>query len=133
MPLAGYLQPGAVLETRATEHRHGMTTLVAAGQSLYVPGTAIALGSNTRLRIQARDVALATQQPQGLSIRNILQARILSIDIVEEIFAEVLLDVGGQHLRARVTREAVDDLQLANDQEVYALIKSVAIDRGLLA
>jgi molybdate transport system ATP-binding protein len=91
------------------------------------------VGSNTRLRIQARDVALATQQPQGLSIRNILQARILSIDIVEEIFAEVLLDVGGQHLRARVTREAVDDLQLANGQEVYALIKSVAIDRGLLA
>jgi molybdopterin-binding protein len=36
-------------------------------------------------------------------------------------------------LRARVTREAVDDLQLANGQEVYALIKSVAIDRGLLA
>ena len=133
MPLAGYLQPGAVLEARATEHRHGMTTLVAAGQNLYIPGTAIPLGSNTRLRIQARDVALATQQPQGLSIRNILQARILSIDIVEEIFAEILLDVGGQHLRSRVTREAVDDLQLANGQEIYALIKSVAIDRDLLS
>ena len=133
MPLAGYLQPGAILEAQATEHLHGMTTLVAAGQSLYVPGTAIALGSHTRLRIQARDVALATQRPQGLSIRNILQARILSIDLVEQIFADILLDVGGQHLRARVTREAVDDLQLANGQEIYALIKSVAIDGDLLS
>jgi molybdate transport system ATP-binding protein len=133
MPLAGYLQPGAVLEAEATEHLDGMTTLIAAGQSLRVPGTAIALGSKTRLRIQARDVAVATQRPQGISIRNILQAKILSIDLVEEIFAEILLDVGGQHLRARVTRDAVDDLQLTNGQEIYALIKSVAIDSDLLA
>ena len=76
---------------------------------------------------------MATQRPQGISIRSILQARILSIDLVEEIFAEILLDVGGQHLRARVTRDAVDDLQLTNGQEIYALIKSVAIDSDLLA
>ncbi len=132
-PFAGHLETGAVLEARATAHLNGMTTLDVAGQDLRIPGTAVAPGSSLRLRVQARDVALATQPLQNLSIRNILRARILSIDLVEEIFAEVLLDVGGQHLRARITREAVDDLRLANGQEVYALIKSVAIDRDLLA
>jgi molybdate transport system ATP-binding protein len=132
-PLAGHLETGAVLEVRATAHRNGMTTLDVAGQDLRIPGTAVVPGSSLRLRIQARDVALATQPLQGLSIRNILRATILSIDLVEEIFAEVLLDVGGQHLRARVTREAVEDLQLASGQEVFALIKSVAIDRDLLS
>jgi molybdate transport system ATP-binding protein len=132
-PLAGHLEAGAILEVRAKAHLNGMTTLDVAGQDLRIPGTAVAPGSGLRLRIQARDVALATQPPQGLSIRNILRARILSIDLVEEIFAEVLLDVGGQHLRSRVTREAVDDLQLASGQEVFALIKSVAIDRDLLS
>ena len=131
-PLAGHLETGAVLEGRTTAHLNGMTTLSVAGQDLRIPGTSVAPGNILRLRVQARDVALATQPLQGLSIRNILRARILSIDLVEEIFAEVLLDVGGQHLRARITREAVDDLQLAIGQEVYALIKSVAIDRDLL-
>ena len=69
----------------------------------------------------------------GLSIRNILSAQILSIDIEEDIFAEVLLDIGGTNLRARVTREAVDDLKLATGQKVYALIKSVAFEKQLFA
>ena len=133
MPLAGHLEAGAVLKARAGTHRDGMTILDIAGQNLRIPGTAIEPGNELRLHIQARDVALATQLPQGLSIHNVLNARILSIDIIEEVFAEVLLDVGGQHLRASVTREAVEDLGLAANQAIYALIKSVAIDRDLLA
>jgi molybdate transport system ATP-binding protein len=133
MPLAGHLEAGAVLEARTIEHRNGMTTLDVGGQSLRVPGTSIAPENHLRLRIQARDVALATQPPQGLSIRNILRAKILSIDVTDEIFAEILLDVGEQHLRARITGEAVDDLQLVVGQDIYALIKSVAIDAGLLS
>ena len=132
-PLAGHLETGAVLEVRATAHLNGMTTLDIAGQDLRIPGTAVAPGSKLRVRIQARDGALATQPLQGLSCRNIWRAKILSVDLVEEIFAEILLDVGGQHLRARVTREAVEDLQLASGQQVYALIKSAAIDRDLLS
>jgi molybdate transport system ATP-binding protein len=132
MPLAGHLEAGAVLEACTTEHRNGMTTLDVGGQSLRVPGTTMVPGTRLRLRIQARDVALATQAPEGLSIRNILRAKIISIDLVDEIFAEILLDVGEQHLRARVTDEAVGDLQLAIGQEIYALIKSVAIDVDLI-
>jgi molybdate transport system ATP-binding protein len=132
MPLAWHLEVGAVIEAQAIGHLNGMTTIHVAGQAMRVPGTAVAAGSKLRLRIQARDVALATQRPEGLSIRNVLQARVLSIEVVEEIFAEILLDVGGQFLRARITREAATELKLAPDQDVYALIKSVAIDRDLL-
>jgi molybdate transport system ATP-binding protein len=132
MPLAGHLGVGAVIEAQAVEHLNGMTTIQVAGQAMRIPGTAVAAGSDLRLRIQARDVALATRRPEGLSIRNVLHARVLSIDVAEEIFAEILLDVGGQLIRARITREAATDLQLAPDQDVYALIKSVAIDRDLL-
>ena len=132
MPLAGHLETGAVLEARSTEHRNGMTTLDVGGQTLRVPGTALEAGSQLRLRIQSRDVALATHAPEGLSIRNILRAKIVSIEIVDEIFAEVLLDVSQQHLRSRVTDEAVQDLQLSAGQDIYALIKSVAIDPGFI-
>ena len=55
------------------------------------------------------------------------------IDELPPVFAEVLLDVGGAHLRAEVTREAAAELDLVPGKRVYALIKSAAIDRTLLS
>ena len=127
-PLAEHLEPGALLGARVEEHRNGMTTLDVGGQQLRVTAIDVDPGSELRIRIFARDVALATQPPQGLSIRNVLEAQILAIEIAEEVLAEVLLDVGGQHLRSSVTREAAEELRLAGGMTVYALIKSVAID-----
>ncbi len=130
-PLADHLDPGAVLEATVIEHRGGMATLGVGTQRLRVPGISVESGIDVRIRIQARDVALAIQQPQGLSIRNVLDARILKIEHYGEILAEVLLDVGGQQLRSSITREAAEELHLQQDIAVYALIKSVAIDVGL--
>jgi ABC-type molybdate transport system ATPase subunit len=44
----------------------------------------------------------------------------------------LLLDVEGEHLRSRITRDACDDLALEADQYVFALIKSVALESTLL-
>ena len=134
-PLTGRLEAGTVLEAEVKAHLtdFGTTALEVAGHSLRMPAIDVAPGSTVRLRVQAKDVALATGRPEGLSIRNVLPARVLSIDVEEGVFAEVLLDIGGPHLRARITREAVDDLKLANGQQVYALIKSVAFDGRLLS
>jgi molybdate transport system ATP-binding protein len=130
-PLADHLEPGAVLETTVIERRGGMTTLGVGGQRLRVPGMSIDPGNGVRIRIQARDVALATQYPQGLSIRNVLDARIAMIEHRNEILAEVLLDVGGQQLRSSITGEAARELDLREGMQVFALIKSVAIEVGL--
>ena len=43
-------------------------------------------------------------------------------------FAEVLLGVSGQHLRARITRASAVELGLRPGQSVFALIKSIAVD-----
>jgi len=40
----------------------------------------------------------------------------------------VLLEVDGQHLRSRITRDALEELALAPGQSVFALIKSVALE-----
>jgi molybdate transport system ATP-binding protein len=52
----------------------------------------------------------------------------LRIDSDEPIYADVLLEVDGQHLRSRITREALEDLALEPGQPVFALIKSVALE-----
>ena len=47
-------------------------------------------------------------------------------------FAETLIDIGGGRLRARVTRQAVAELELAPGKPIYALIKSITFDRRSL-
>ena len=93
----------------------------------------LAPGDAIRLRVRARDVALATRRPDSVSIRNILAGTVR--DIVAETdtaFAEVLVELRGSHVRARLTRAAVEDLSLCVGMPVYALIKSISFDRRLL-
>ena len=92
-PLTGRIEAGAVLEGVTGETAAGMTTLEVEGQRLRVPAIDVAAGAPVRLRVQARDVALATQRPENLSIRNVLSARVLSVDLDESVFAELLLDL----------------------------------------
>lgn len=132
-PITGPGAAGALLTARIEGSADGMTTLGAAGQRLRIPAIDGASGTVIQLRIAAKDVAIATARPTGLSIRNVLEARIVRIDTLAPVYAEILLDVGNQHLRAEITQEAAAELELAAGQRVYALIKSVAIDRALLS
>ncbi|HSG64932.1 MAG TPA: molybdenum ABC transporter ATP-binding protein [Gammaproteobacteria bacterium] len=132
-PASGPAAAGALLATRVEASAAGMTTLLVAGQRIRIPAIEGTAGTLVHLRVAAKDVAIATTRPTGLSIRNVLDAKILRIDAPGPVLAELLLEVGDQRLRAEITREAVDELELTAGQRVYALIKSAAIDRSLLA
>lgn len=131
-PITGRLEAGSVLEAIAGETLDGMTSLDVEGETLRVPDLGVSAGTPVHLRVQAREVAIAVERPGQLSIRNVLPASMLSIEFAEGPFVELLLDVHGQHLRSRVTREAVQDLGLREGQSVFALIKSVAFEGRLL-
>jgi molybdate transport system ATP-binding protein len=81
-------------------------------------------------------VSIALARVDGVSIRNQLETHLLRIDAEPAgAYAEVLLELAGapaQHLRARVTREAVATLDLAPGQTVWALVKGVSFDRRAL-
>jgi len=94
-----------------------------------VPWQGQAPGTLVRLYVPARDVALATGDVGSLSIRNRLHATIVEIGPAHSGVREVRLDAGGESLLARVTAEAVDDLELRPGLQVTALIKSVALER----
>lgn len=124
-------ETGAVLTARVRGHLPalGLTELDLGGQVLRVPGTRTAVGTVARLRVRARDVALATAEPNALSIRNVLQGRIRDIRSAPgSPFAEVGLEIGGQRLRARITRHAAVELGLERGDAVFALLKTVSFD-----
>lgn len=128
----GRFEAGALIEAVVRDHdqQYHLTNLDLGTQRLTMPMVdRLATGERVRLRIRARDVALATTRPEAISIRNILSGHIAEIvEYPDSPFAEALVEVGGQHLRARVTRAAADEMQLAPGGAVFALIKSIAFD-----
>jgi molybdate transport system ATP-binding protein len=130
-PLTGRFEASSILEAVVVAHEGGMTELSIDGQKLRMPQTTAREGRTVRLRVHARDVAIATQRPTHLSIRNVLSARVNRIEVDETVYAELMLGIGAQALRARITREACEELELVRGQTVYALIKCVVLDEPL--
>ncbi|MCV0395655.1 MAG: molybdenum ABC transporter ATP-binding protein [Rhizobiaceae bacterium] len=131
----GRFEAGAVLAGRVAGQDAALqlTLVDLGGMSIEVPGIGLSPGAEVRLRVRARDVSLALDRPQGLSIRNMLDGRIVAMaPEADTAYAEVLIETAGQQLRARITRAAVQDLQLREGQPVVALVKSVAFDRQAL-
>jgi molybdate transport system ATP-binding protein len=86
------------------------------------------VGKAVRIRILARDVSLATSEPQNTSIQNQLRGSIQSITPdAHPSQVMVVLKCGAEEVLARVTKRAVDELGLQVGQPVWAQVKSVAL------
>lgn len=133
---SGKFEAGSVVRAVVSgqDENFKLTEMSVAGQCMSMPSSAVDTGEILRLRIRARDVAIALARPDGVSIRNVLSGTI--VEIIEEpetAFAEILLDIGeAQRLRARITRASVHELDLTVRKNVFALVKSVSFDRRAL-
>jgi molybdate transport system ATP-binding protein len=127
-------EAGTLIEAVVAEHdpSFGLTTLRSRAGVLQAPRVELPIGTPVRVRIRARDVMIATARPDGLSALNLLPGRVTALDGSGEGSVAVGLDCGGVRLTARLTRKSVDTLRLAPGREVYAVIKSVALDRESL-
>lgn len=96
--------------------------------SLWLRDGGIPPGQQVRLRIMARDVSLATHEPQGTSIQNHFPCMVESI-APDSHPAQVLVRVrcGQTALLARVTRRAMAELGLAAGSPAWVQVKSVAL------
>lgn len=134
-PPIGRFETGALVQGRVIAHdaRLHMARIAIGDDTISLPTSRpLSAGAIVRLRIRARDVAIATQRPEGLSIRNIFAGTVGGIaPSPDTAFAEVAIDLGAARIRAKVTKAAVEDLGLSIGMQVYALIKSVSFDRSL--
>lgn len=126
----GDWEAGAVLEATvlAQDGEGGVTRLDHPAGSLVVPYFEAPVGKRLRIRIRARDVTLAVGEPGRLSVRNRLKGEVVSVVEGPAHDWGVRLNVGGEPMLARVTRDAVRDLELAPGLAVTALVKAVALD-----
>ena len=84
-------------------------------------------GAKVRVQVLARDVILASREPQGLSVRNVLKGAIASIAADDAETDLVHVDVGGAVILSRVTRAASVALDLKQGMPVWVLVKAVSI------
>lgn len=136
LPLARLPEAGVTLAAVVTEHdpAYGLTALSVAGGRLLVPGALGVSGQSHRLRIAASDVSLALTAPAASSVLNILPARVLSIEVLDETQVMVVLALGtrddGARILSRITRRSRDTLGLSPGDIVHAQVKGVALAAG---
>ena len=133
MPEAAH-EAGALIEAVVAGHdpEFGLTSLQTRAGLFQAPRLDLPIGTPVRLRIRARDVMIATARPDSLSALNVLSGAVVALDNTTDGLVDVGLDCGGVRLTARLTRKSIHALQLASGRQVYAVIKSVALDRDAL-
>jgi molybdate transport system ATP-binding protein len=130
-PYLGRFEGGAVIEAHVAEQdlESGLARLEFAGGSLYAPEVDALIGERVRVRIRARDVSLALSRPEGISILNVLPGTVVALGTDSGSSVDIQLDIGGTPLISRVTRKSVDVLGIAPGRRIFALVKSVSLDR----
>ena len=122
---AGALLNGTLAERDPRWH---LCRVAFDGGSLWLKDSGLALGQPLRLRVLARDVSIATEQPRHSSIQNQLPCVIESLAAHAHPSQLLLrLRCGPAVLLARITSKAADELQLRPGLPVWALVKSVAL------
>ena len=130
--VTGRFEAGSIVEAVVVEHvtHHRLTHLTIDGQMLTMPmEPELGLGDHIRVRVRARDVALALKRPESISIRNVLAATVIDLfHVPDSPYVEALVEFQHQRLRARITLASVEDLSLNVGTNVFVLIKSVTFD-----
>jgi molybdate transport system ATP-binding protein len=106
----------------------GLAMLRVGDAELAVETGAVQPGQRIQVQVLARDVIIATEQPRGLSVRNVVPARVVAVTPDSGRAVLVELDIGRTStLLARITERAAHDLALGPDKPVWALIKAVSL------
>jgi molybdate transport system ATP-binding protein len=110
------------------DSQYGLTKLHHPAGEIFVAGR-VPAASETRVFIKAIDVALARLPPPDTSIRTVLRGRVTQVAASKGPLAMTSVELeGGDRLYASLTRMAVDDLRLAPGEDVFCLVKAVALD-----
>jgi molybdate transport system ATP-binding protein len=122
-----------VAQVAGQNRAYGLTELAHPAGAIWLTGQTGPIGRDVRIVINATDVTLATAAPRNLSVRTVLVGTIDRIDTDGGPTAAVIVALqGGSRLVALATRMAVDELGLRRGEQVFALVKTVALDERMV-
>jgi molybdate transport system ATP-binding protein len=117
-----------VLEVQCpADDEGGHRVCTTSGLELEAPWPTRA-GERWTLGIRAEDVLVSLDRPERISARNVLSGRVAAIDAQPD-HQLVHVQAAGDRLTAKLTAEAVQELELRIGTPVYLVIKSQALRR----
>ena len=121
---------GTVIEARVSAYdpTYNLATLDFDGGQLKAPDIAAAVGELVRVRIRARDIAIALTEPADISVLNVLHGSVLDVVAGDDARAVVRVKVGATVLTSRITRYSAERLQLTPGRAVCVLVKAVSLN-----
>jgi molybdate transport system ATP-binding protein len=121
--LAGFENIFDVTVTSVHENRGTMIChLVDSSVELETPLVRADIGSRLRIGIRAGDILLATSHPNGLSARNIIPGKMISL-AQRDVIISARVDCGVE-METHLTLAARDALHLQSGQPVWLVIKT---------
>lgn len=111
----------------AADAGHGLCRVHFDGGDLLLPASGRPTGQSVRVRIAARDVALARSPPPDISTQNILAGHIAEISPERSGLRDVAVTLGTLRIIARLTDLACERLRLHPGDPIYALIRTAAL------
>ena len=129
-PLIGRYEAGSVLACVIEDHdqTNALTRLCVGKHALSVPIIDAGIGSEVRVRLRARDVALALSEPEDTSIANRIPGVITELVSRDGPYIDAGIDIGAGIVRSLLTRASVERLGLQPGMSVWALTRVVALD-----
>jgi len=129
-PLAAGEEAAALVEALIVERdpQWHLSRADFEGGQLWLRDSGQPVGRAVRLRVLARDVSLATEQPHGLTVQNVVPGVVESLSEGEHP-SQLLVAVrcGPTRLLSRITRRAAHERALQPGVPVWAMIKAVAV------
>ncbi len=118
----------SIISAESIETEDGLTKAIVGNQHIWLTDKHCPTPLSAKLRIQADDVAIATESVEKTSFQNILQATIHSISEQNgEAIIRCMLPETNDCIISKITIKSLQQLNLAQDQTVFLLIKAVAI------
>ena len=121
--LAGFENIFDAVVSAVHEDRGTMTCQLAGSNvELETPLVRTGEGSRMRIGIRAGDVLLATQRPEGLSARNVLLGKVVSV-VRRDVLIVTRVAIGVE-MEVHLTLAARDALKLEAGREVWLIVKT---------
>ncbi|MDR2400736.1 MAG: molybdenum ABC transporter ATP-binding protein [Deferribacteraceae bacterium] len=115
---------GSVCCGKVMESGENEAAVDFCGHRMELAGTVLTHGQTVRFRTPAIDVLLSLEKA-STSARNNFAGSVSEIRIKEQI-ADVLVDIGGASIWARVTKRSLAEMGLEEGRKVFIMVKSVA-------
>jgi len=115
------------VDTLIWHEQDGMLEGQVDGQAIYLTVSPGEQKSTLQIKVESKDVIIATQQFFHSSLQNCLSTKIEQIEQISPSHILVTLSLGKQQLLAKITTKSLQQLQLKVGQLVFSYIKAVSI------